>query len=190
MKTFKEYLLESKNIGDIYHFTNLANAWIILSDKTLLAKTDTGFDFGAGYISHGRDGVSFTRNHDLKNSALIGGDGHAWGSIRIKFDGNKLSNKYKIEPYLDRKHNVTRQANQAEEIIKKDVVKFGNTVKQVDFLLSKEWSDRVLSYENSISGEPMTDDDIDYERSDIASFIRWVRKKKIKINIVNNFKKK
>lgn len=206
MITFKQYLEEGKQVGVIYHFTNVPNAWIILSDKELLAKTESDFGFGGGgfTLARGREGVSFTRNPNLKAHKIAGGDGRAWGSVRIALDGNKLSNKYKIEPYVDKVNpSITRKLDQAEEIIKKKSVKIGGSIKQIDLLLSKEWADRASEYQEpdedyeseSIYGgvqyikRDMTPDEIAFNRSDLAGFLRWVRKEKIKINIVKNFKK-
>jgi len=73
---FNESLSEGKAIGTLYHFTSLDGLEGILGKDSMMSKR--------GYIS-------FSRNYDL-NFADFG--------IRIVFDGERLSDKFKIVPAL------------------------------------------------------------------------------------------
>lgn len=89
MKTFKEFINEGKQVGEIYHFTSLVNAMKILK-KDMLRGTIRRTMPTAPY------GVSFTRdkNFNLKGTRFIRGT-----DIRFSVDGDKLSNRYKIHPH-------------------------------------------------------------------------------------------
>jgi len=103
MTTFKQYISERKQVGKLYHFTSVAGALGILETQQLKA-------------SKGVDYVSFTRNHrfakDLNKSQY---------SFRFTIDGDKLSDKYKIEPYHDstyyNKHKSKQHEDEMEEAI-------------------------------------------------------------------------
>ncbi len=96
---FKQFLQEGKQVGILYHFTSCRNG------RGILKK---------GYLESGTEGdyFSFTRNFDLRFVS-----NEPWGGARLVFDGNKLSNKYKVEPFCDLKGGVNRQANECEERI-------------------------------------------------------------------------
>jgi hypothetical protein len=85
-----DLLRESKQIGDLYHFTDKENLLNIL-------KTNKMMGFKRRYV--GSDEayyVSFTRNKNLfLNPSKIGSS----FQVGIIFDGDKLSTKYKFEPY-------------------------------------------------------------------------------------------
>jgi hypothetical protein len=75
-------IIESKNIGFLYHFT----------DEEGL----NGFIDDGGLKSIHRNFISFTRSFSVPKSSTLE---HQY--IRLTFDGNKLSNKYKIKPFSD-----------------------------------------------------------------------------------------
>lgn len=93
MKTYKEFLLsEGKNIGIIYHYTNLKSFIEILNEGVLRPGAVDYDEFTPPFISFTRrkniiKDLGF-RNH-LVNPPFVG----------MEFDGNKLSNKYKIVPF-------------------------------------------------------------------------------------------
>ena len=78
-------LLEAKNIGPIYHFTDALSISYILSDNLLRGSKE----FGEYYISFTRD-KNFWNGYD-NNSGIV-------PSFRINVDGTKLSNNHKIVP--------------------------------------------------------------------------------------------
>lgn len=83
-----DLLNEAKQIGDIYHFTSID----ALHDMILL-NNDIVLD--PDFISYAAGGYySFTRDANL-------GFAHAKSQARLKLDGDKMSNRYKFEPYAD-----------------------------------------------------------------------------------------
>ena len=119
-------LSEAKQIGVIYHFTSMSNAWGIKWDKTIRPKGEGRFEFnGFAFVNdRGRDWVSFTRNKNLRITPGAGGglhNGELWHEVRIAFDGDKLSQHHKIKPFHDNDGSLRRQDNQAEEMIKGEV---------------------------------------------------------------------
>jgi hypothetical protein len=107
MRTSKSYLIENiviskgskilerKQIGTLYHFTNQFFILQILKSRGL--KSDK-YDY-----------ISFTRNPRLGNLAYF-------GAFRFTFDGEKLSDTYHIEPFLDFKSgSVVHHAEEGRE---------------------------------------------------------------------------
>jgi hypothetical protein len=82
-------ITEGKQIGDIYHFTSTDALADMIKDFG-----DITLDIEAGSFSAGGY-YSFTRNPNL---GTLSEEKH---HIRIKLDGDKMSNKYKFEPYVD-----------------------------------------------------------------------------------------
>ena len=82
-------LKEAKQIGDIYHFTDL---------ETLanMQRTSNHIELDSEYSSNAaNEYYSFTRDPNIRT---LGDDKH---QIKIKLNGDKMSNKYKFEPYVD-----------------------------------------------------------------------------------------
>jgi len=148
---------EAKSVGDVYHFSNLNGLRGILDDNkfysSVTAVDDLGPDFksfrkkesdfkdkGIEYLNY----FSTTRNKNLwKNDPKIGGS-----LVRIKLDGNKLSNNYKFVPfyyYSDEMdtNNVHPKISQdeSEERInlgtKKEIPNAKNYIKEIDVFLDK-----------------------------------------------------
>lgn len=90
-------LIEAKQVGILYHFTSLEALDKIIDEE--------------GLRSNIHDWISFSRNYTNPKT------GHLEGlNVRLTFDGNKLSNKYKIEPYLDIGHVIRHDEEQEERI--------------------------------------------------------------------------
>jgi hypothetical protein len=109
VKLLKE-INEAKQIGDIYHFTStdaLADMIVEYNNITL--------DIGAGSLA-AEGYYSFTRNPNL---GTLSEEKH---HVRIKLDGDKMSTRYKFEPYADIKSDEIfgkgRPSFEAEERIK------------------------------------------------------------------------
>lgn len=82
-------ILEGKQVGLLYHFTSKDGIKGILKDNKLI----TTEEFYMGNVLHF---VSFTRNknfHNKKNKFNVKTD------YRITIDGNKLSEKYRVQPF-------------------------------------------------------------------------------------------
>jgi hypothetical protein len=81
---------EAKQIGDIYHFTSTeALSDMIREFKNITLDIEAGSFAAGGYYS-------FTRNPNL---GTLSEEKH---HVRIKLDGDKMSSRYKFEPYTDR----------------------------------------------------------------------------------------
>jgi hypothetical protein len=78
--TFKDYLIEAKQVGILYHYTPIITAYQLVTNNKL------------GYGSQ----VSFTRdkNFHIHHRAAIDTE-----QLRFVLDGDKLSENYKIKPF-------------------------------------------------------------------------------------------
>ena len=99
LRTFENFLNERKQVGILYHFTNFSFLPKILESNSL--KSNYPY-------------ISFTRNKNYCPEC----------QVRILIDGDKLSDKYKIEPYSftegkfkDPPHNIPHYKYEAEERI-------------------------------------------------------------------------
>ena len=116
MKRFKEYLLERKQVGTIYHYTTIKNFPDILITNKLKSIYKQ---------------VSFTRDKNFhKTERSVGTE------IRFTIDGDKLSDKYKINPYHDKYLDFEDyDRDEKEEIIKgevKDIMKYVKSIEIID----------------------------------------------------------
>lgn len=129
--SFKTYLAERKNLGTLYHFTNLHGAMGILKDMEIASDTM----YAAG--------VAFTRMPMLKHTTGRSADlfkDMPWGPVRFAIDGELLSDNNKLQPYSwhgtegGRFPAETRSIDndQAEEISKKTVKTRATYFKQLD----------------------------------------------------------
>lgn len=82
-------LNEAKQVGDIYHFTDTDTIALMTKDKGGIVLDPSFSSFAANKY------YSFTRNPNL---GTLSDEKH---HVRIKLDGDKMSNKYKFEPYAD-----------------------------------------------------------------------------------------
>lgn len=106
-------LKEGKQVGALYHYTTLKNAIQILKDNALKRSTESQED----EYGDERDGISFTR---FSHTNILGSSDDRL-SVRLKLDGDKLSNKYKISPYHWR-GDSDGEGDEAEEIIRVDMI--------------------------------------------------------------------
>jgi hypothetical protein len=107
-------LNEAKQVGILYHYTSLNNALKIIDDNKLLA-------------SHADNGISisFTRDKNFLKKPRIGLSG---SDIAFVFNGDKLSNKYKIKP---NKFNTDNVGDESEERIN-NIIKIENLKNYVE----------------------------------------------------------
>lgn len=92
----REELLEGKNIGPLYHFTNYRGLMGIIANDFRL-KSDI------------QPYVSFTRNKGFKSYSIP-------MEVRITVDGNSLSNRYRLQSYADVKAGYGRgKEDESEE---------------------------------------------------------------------------
>ena len=92
----REGLLEGKNIGPLYHFTNYRGLMRIIADDFKLTSSIQPY-------------VSFTRNKNFKSFSIP-------MDVRITVDGNILSNRYRLQSHADVKAGYGRShENESEE---------------------------------------------------------------------------
>ena len=128
MIKLKQILQERKQVGIIYHFTSLRRAASILYDNQLNRYTTKN------NVPH----ISFTRNKDFWNNQRYGIEG-----LEIKFivDGDRLSDKYKIQPYnyfadqpiTDTTAELYDIDEMEEVVISKKIEFFSDYIKEVVF---------------------------------------------------------
>jgi hypothetical protein len=96
-------IIEGKQVGTIYHGTTINSLYsMIIKDKNIQLSSDKiGLNSDAFYPYY-----SFTRNPHIATFA---------DEVRIELDGDKMSNKYKFEPF---KYGGTE--DEAEERINAD----------------------------------------------------------------------
>ena len=97
MKSFFQFINEGKNIGPLYHFTSLEDAMSIIEIERLYSTQGTWSLPNKGYYSPKKKytgQISFTRNKLLYQDKP---KGVSFG-VRFVFDGNKLSNDFRIRP--------------------------------------------------------------------------------------------
>lgn len=95
----KSMIVESKQVGTVYHFTSLSSLFKILKSGLLKGKLPTSPNIpyvakqkGKLYISTTRD-KNFIKHRDV---AEVGGD-----HVALVLDGNKLSSNYKTMSFND-----------------------------------------------------------------------------------------
>lgn len=131
-----------KAVGILYHFTTPDGMQNIIEDNWKLRTVN-------------REQISFTRNPNLDFHANVDtqdDDGEFTGNhidvkttYRIAIDGDKLTDKYKLEPFTDRGQFTRQGKPEAEEIIRKTEVDLNGCVIRVDHLMDfsyeKEYSE-------------------------------------------------
>lgn len=108
----------AKQVGDLYHLTNLDGMEYILRDNKL---------------KRGQyDGISFTRNKML--NFYVGSPVRLY--FKLMIDGDKLSNNFKLEPFLyyARDRSISFR-DESEEIVKKsEIPNISKYIKGVAFI--------------------------------------------------------
>jgi hypothetical protein len=109
-----DLLKEAKQVGTLYHFTRTGELINILENNILKASDmwATNDDL--------RPFNAFTRN---KNGWDVGGFPT---DVRISIDGNKLSDKYKIQPF-----NMGFGVDEMEERVYKDILNIKNYITDI-----------------------------------------------------------
>lgn len=100
MKHLDYLILESKQVGIIYHFTGIWNLYEMIKFDDFELKTLKSY-------------ISFTRNPTMFSPELR----LSKMQCRIMIDGDKLSNKYAISPFIDKVSGILRNHGENEERI-------------------------------------------------------------------------
>ena len=97
MIKLKDILKEAKQVGIIYHYTTFDSGLKILK-LNQLKSSDAADSTNAKPVF----AVSFTRDKRFHDNHVVGFDESSIGNkpqLRFTIDGNKLSNKFKVQPY-------------------------------------------------------------------------------------------
>jgi len=124
----EERTLSGKNIGTLYHFTQLKHLPDILENDMLKkVAEDRTRSIERQKRKAGFSGVSTTRDYM--------GIGGSFGllAVRIVLDGNKISNSYKIRPISDfGTPEENSRFTEHEELIEGDLKNLSSYIKQID----------------------------------------------------------
>jgi hypothetical protein len=182
-----DLLREAKQVGTIYHYTTF-EAGLKILESNQLKSTETADSTKADPIY----GVSFTRNKRFHNNHNIGFDVSSFGQmpqIRFTIDGDKLSNKYKIQPYAQTggagRFEKQHEEFEAEERAVSDkpfTIPVLTYLKSIDILVEYK------KPRKNLSGEYDFDEEYDYKKfAPIrAEIIKFAQDKKLPINLIIN----
>ncbi len=144
---------ESKQVGLLYHFTSLGSLASILSSDFMVRDGEYGHDDG--------DFISFTRDKNfLKLKRHITANRPY---VRITFDGNKLSDKYKFTPH------------QYDSIYGRDNEDIGDEQEERLHLPNSLKLNNIHKYINNI----VIYDDAFIKKYDVRDFINYLKTKSI-----------
>lgn len=101
MKHIKPLILESKQVGTIYHFTSLINTYLIVYYNQLHSNREPDEEFIKTYQKFSKQyGYTYSFTRDKSFDKRVGESQLDTPlTCRIDFDGNKLSTKYRINPF-------------------------------------------------------------------------------------------
>ena len=181
-------ITEGKQVGDIYHYTTFNNGFKILQSNQLQS-TEAADSTRANPIY----AVSFTRDKKFHNNHNIGFDVSTFGQrpqVRFTVDGDKLSNKYKIQPYAQiggsgrfEKEQEEFEAEERAVSNKLFTISILTYIKSVDILVEYK-----KPHKKDLSGEYDFDEEYDYRTfAPIrAEIIKFAQDKNIPINLIVN----
>jgi hypothetical protein len=177
-------LLESKQVGIIYHYTTFeAGLKILYSNQLKSGETADSTKDNPIY------GVSFTRDKRFHDNHTVGFDIGSSGQIpqvRFTVDGDKLSNRYKIAPYAQDalKSKVFQKDSEYFESEERVISNKPFTIALTDYLIS---IDVLVEYNKPTRKSDMMDD-INYEMYTPirAVIIKFAQDTNLPINLIIN----
>jgi len=188
MKLFKDYITERKQVGTLYHYTDLKKAISIIKDGAF--KSGNRFK----YISFTRD-KNLHKRRDFKNS-----DGTTSGAsfdvgnmgitVRFVVNGDKLSDKYKVRPfnYFQKKHGANnpfydemeeRVGDNTKKVVIENIHKY---VIRVD--LNKKAIDLYDPMGNEENLEDMNLNMLDSNMKNYVALLKEIQKRYYKIGYI------
>lgn len=164
MKTLLEILTEGKQVGTIYHYTILEDIFPILQTNSL--KSFPTEDQTQIYS------ISFTRNKRFhRQKRWVGRYKQMNPQCRLTIDGDKLSDRYKIQPYAEPSYSKPTKHFEAEQRIQS---KTQFTIPIINYLISV---DLVHDYSK--------DSDQIYLQDQLR-LIKWCKQNNIPFNILDS----
>lgn len=180
MIRLKNLINEGKQVGIIYHYTTFEAGLKILHSNQL--KSGEAAD---STKSNPIYSISFTRDKRFHNNHVVGFDESSIGNkpqLRFTIDGNKLSNRFKVQPYSQQgAFSKDKKGFEAEERV---ISNKPFTISLSDYLMS---IDILLEYQ-----KPSNEYDIigivNYEMYEPirAKIVKFAQDKNLPINLVTN----
>jgi hypothetical protein len=178
-RNWTDSLNESKQVGVIYHYTTFENGLKILQSNQLKADHTADSTNAKPVYS-----ISFTRDKRFHDNHRIGFTDSSFGQtpqVRFTVDGNKLSNKYKVQPYSQGGvFSKGRKGFEAEERVISDkpfFIPIIHYIKSVDVLI-----------EYKKPGKDDWDMEWDYETYAplSAELVKFAQDKNLPVNLIVN----
>ena len=145
-------LLESKQVGIIYHYTTFESGLKILQSNQLRSgEAADSTNVNPIYA------VSFTRDKRFNDNHVVGFEESSFGNtpqLRFTIDGNKLSNRFSVQPYSQGgAFSKDRKGFEAEERVISDktfMIPLSDYLISVDVLIeykkpnkNSDWMDEI-----------------------------------------------
>ena len=173
-------LLESKQVGIIYHYTTF-NSGLKILQSNQLKSSDAADSTNAKPVF----AISFTRDKRFHDNHVVGFEESSFGNtpqLRLTLDGNKLSNRFKVQPYSQGGvFDKGKKSFEAEERIISDKP---FTIPLSDYLISV---DVLVEYKKPNKNSDWMDE-INYEMYTPirAKIIKFALDKNLPINLIVN----
>ncbi len=134
---------EGKQVGSLYHYTDIQHAIKILESNTLKATAGNEPEFGKFYSKNThRDKtgkvISFSRDK-MKYNFSISDE----AEVVFVIDGDKLSNKYSLSPFSDQ--DEYGEDEQEERIYNRDITNLINYIEKIIIYNTKYIDDLEVS---------------------------------------------
>ena len=137
MIKLKDILREAKQVGLLYHFTDFDSLKNVIESNTMRGSWGNQ-DVKGKYISTSRD-KNFWKSYPNIGAEEL--------EVALVFDGDKLSNKYKIRPYAYEPYrSLDRSGAEAEELIMLPTGTLSNVDQYLLGVMVLEESESIQSY--------------------------------------------
>ena len=180
MIKLKDILKEAKQVGIIYHYTTFESGLKVL-ELNQLKSDHTAESTNAKPVF----GISFTRDKRFNNAnRAVDFTNSSFGrtpQLRFTIDGNKLSNKFKVQPYSQGgRFDKGKKDFESEERVTSDKL---FTIPLSNYLIS---IDLLFEYKKPKDGD--WDAEFDYEEYAPlrAKIIKFAQDKNLPINLIVN----
>ena len=176
-----DILKEAKQVGTIHHYTTFENGLKILQSNELKS-SDAADSTNANPVY----AVSFTRDKRFHNNHNVGFDVSSFGQrpqVRFTIDGDKLSNKFKVQPYQQGgAFSKDRKGFEAEERVISDKP---FTIPLSDYLISV---DMLVEYKKPKKRDYDWGAEYDYETYAPlrAKIVKFSQDKNLTVNLIVN----
>ena len=180
MIKLKDILNEAKQVGIIYHYTTFESGLKVLKSNQL--KSDhTAESTNAKPVF----GISFTRDKRFNiASRAVDFTNSSFGKtpqLRFTIDGNKLSNKFKVQPYSQGgRFDKGKKDFEAEERVTSDKL---FTLPLSNYLIS---IDLLFEYKKPEDGDWNAEFDYEEYAPLRAKIIKFAQSKNLPINLIVN----